>query len=124
MNPATGYSVAQSLRAVDTVVAAIASGDDPRSALWPVRARLAYLLRLIGLSVLLTFDASALTAFFDAFFALPVRRQRAYVSARDDAAGVLRAMAGVFIRCPRPLRVAVVRATVAAVGQICFKSRY
>lgn len=114
MNPATGYSVAQSLAAVDVVVAAVAAGDDPRRALWPLRARLTYRLQLIGLSVLLGLSADDLVRFFDAFFRLSVRRQRAYLSARDDAGGVLAAMAAVFVRCPVRLQVRVATRTAAA----------
>lgn len=96
MHPGTGYSVATSLRAADVVVDAVRTGRDPRAALWPWRARVVYLLRLAGLSVLLAMDADELCSFFDAFFALPVRRQRAYLTSRTDLTGLLCAMIGVF----------------------------
>ncbi|MBJ7288554.1 lycopene cyclase family protein [Williamsia sp.] len=92
MHPATGYSVATSMRCADAVVAAIARGDDPGSALWTARARLVHTLRRRGLNALLGLDAETTVEFFDAFFELPADRQRAYLSGRDDPRGVMAAM--------------------------------
>ncbi|GAC79439.1 lycopene beta-cyclase [Gordonia malaquae] len=107
MNPATGYSVAQSLAAADVLVDAIVAGRNPHRALWTGRARLAFRLRRLGLGVLLRLTAEELIMFFDAFFELDPRVQRGYLSARDDAAGVLRAMWSVYRRLPVPLRLRV-----------------
>ena len=104
MNPATGYSVGQSLQATDVVVGAIVAGRDAHDALWPRRARLAYRLRVLGLTVLLSLDSDDVVAFFDAFFRIDPRLQRRYLCGRDDAVGVLRAMAAVFPRLPMRLR--------------------
>ncbi|WP_045541191.1 lycopene cyclase family protein, partial [Gordonia sihwensis] len=103
MNPATGYSVAQSLRAADLVVEAVGRRD-PRAALWPRAARIAFALRLLGLLVLIRLRPAELVGFFDAFFGVPVPLQRAYVSSHADAPGVLRAMAAVFRRSPPRLK--------------------
>lgn len=92
MHPATGYSVATSMRCADDVVAAIERDDNPGSALWTARARLVHTLRRRGLNALLGLDAETTVEFFDAFFALPADRQRAYLSGRDDPRGVMAAM--------------------------------
>ncbi|WP_336791392.1 lycopene cyclase family protein [Gordonia malaquae] len=116
MNPATGYSVAQSLAAADVLVDAIVAGRDPHRALWTGRARLAFRLRRLGLGVLLRLTAEELIMFFDAFFQLDPRVQRGYLSARDDAAGVLRAMWSVYRRLPVPLRL---RVAAHSIRHIC-----
>ncbi|MFT3662288.1 MAG: lycopene cyclase family protein [Gordonia sp. (in: high G+C Gram-positive bacteria)] len=100
MHPATGYSIAVSLGAADTVAGAVARGDDPAAVLWTRRARWTFRLRMIGLAVLLGFDGDELTAFFDAFFRLPTARQRAYLGGRDDLRGTLATMWAVFRALP------------------------
>ncbi|MFM9376064.1 lycopene cyclase family protein [Gordonia sp. VNK21] len=98
MHPASGYSIAESLRSAELLAGALAAGADPRRALWPPAARRTYLLRLLGLQVLLRLDGAELCRFFDAFFSLPVADQRAYLSTRDDPAGLARTMLAVFAR--------------------------
>lgn len=104
MNPATGYSVAAALTACDDLVSALLAGRDPAAALWPRSARWAYRLRVIGLRALLGFDPVDLVAFFDAFFGLPIARQRDYTSGRSDLAGVLKSMLAVYFSLDRPMR--------------------
>ncbi len=96
VHPGTGYSVAASLAAVDTVVESLARGHDPSKALWPWHARTVRRLRDIGLSALLDLEPSATAGFFDAFFALPIARQRAYLSGRTDVLGTTAAMWSLF----------------------------
>ncbi|MGW5570743.1 lycopene cyclase family protein [Nocardia thailandica] len=103
-HPATGYSVAAALAAAG----AAAEG----APLWPPRARAVLALRRAGLRTLLALPPRDLPAFFDAFFALPVDRQRAYLSGRDDLAGTAAAMSALFARLPARLR----RHVVTAVG--------
>lgn len=117
MNPATGYSVAQSLAAVDAVVDAVVSGRDPARTLWSPRAKAVYALRLIGLAVLLALDGPALRRFFAAFFELSVTRQRSYLSGRDDLAGILATMLALFVRVPWRLRAVMVRQTVSTAAR-------
>lgn len=104
MHPATGYSVAASLRSTDLVVDAVISGVDVTEALWPHSARAVHRLRIAGLNAILGFDAYQLPVFFDAFFSLPPRLQRAYLSDRTDLAGMLQAMGVVFARVPMAMR--------------------
>ncbi|MBA8794519.1 lycopene beta-cyclase [Friedmanniella endophytica] len=93
MHPATGYSVALGLRLADELAGAVAAGRDVWSVLWPARARQVQRLREIGLTTLLRLPHAGVEQFFAAFFALPLDRQRAYLSERTDPAGTLAAMA-------------------------------
>lgn len=79
IHPATGYSVAASLRAAPRLAAAIAAGDDPAEALWPRPYRRARVLHDYGLDALLRLDAAETGAFFGAFFELPVERWADYL---------------------------------------------
>ena len=118
MNPATGYSVAQSLGAVDGLVDALREGRDLRAHLWPRCARAVHLLRMLGLAVLLSLDAAQLVEFFDAFFRLSADRQRAYLSSRSDLGGLLVTMAAVFVRCPPRLMATVAAASLRTVPRL------
>ncbi|WP_408014616.1 lycopene cyclase family protein [Rhodococcus xishaensis] len=116
IHPATGYSVAASLGAADDVVRALTSGQDPAKALWPRKARLVQSLREVGLSALLHLDPPHTAEFFDAFFSLPVERQRAYLSRRADAAGTMRTMWELFRTADPPIRRTLVRVGVRRVS--------
>ena len=96
MHPATGYSVATSLRKVDTIVNAVAAGVDPVPALWPATARGVQRLRLRGVRTLLALPPQQLREFFDVFAAMPVGLQRAYLSGRTDLRGTAEAMTWLF----------------------------
>ncbi|MEC3953198.1 lycopene cyclase family protein [Nocardia sp. CDC153] len=96
MHPATGYSVATSLRLADTAI----SGDST----WPVSARAVMLLRQAGLRALLALPPTEIPGFFDAFFAMPTSSQRAYLSGRDDLRGTATAMATLFAALPWRVR--------------------
>ncbi|WP_454163492.1 lycopene cyclase family protein [Gordonia iterans] len=122
MHPATGYSIAGSLAAVDEVAATIVRGDDPAALLWTTRARLVYRLRLIGLAVLLGFDGPGLAEFFDAFFRLTVRTQRAYLGGRDDLRGTTTAMWAVFRRLPAKQKARLVTLTGRALGRMVVRT--
>ncbi len=104
IHPGTGYSVAATLSAVDDVVGALISGSDPAKVLWPWPARIVRSLRNVGLSALLDLDPARTPEFFDAFFSLPVERQRAYLSRRADAPGTIGAMWHLFRTVPPPIR--------------------
>ncbi|HEY9311837.1 lycopene cyclase family protein [Williamsia sp.] len=112
MHPATGYSLAASLREADTVVNALVNQQDPRRALWNRRTRAVYRLRDRGLTSLLGLDPIDVVRFFDGFFDLPVADQRAYLSSRDDLAGVARAMTRVVAHTDRAVAYKVMRGAV------------
>jgi lycopene beta-cyclase len=93
MHPATGYSVAVSLRLAEEVARAVGAGRDVWDVLWPAPARRVQRLREMGLTTLLRLPPTGAEQFFAAFFALPAARQRAYLSDRTDPVGTLAAMA-------------------------------
>jgi lycopene beta-cyclase len=111
VHPATGYSVADAVRLAPRLATAFATGDDPWRVLWPARARAVHALRRKGLRTLLALTPEQVPEFFDLFFALPDRLQRAYLSGREDLPGTAAAMAAMFRAAPRPLRAAMLRST-------------
>ncbi|MGW0020136.1 lycopene cyclase family protein [Rhodococcus sp. NPDC003382] len=112
MHPATGYAVATALSAADPVVAAVRAGRDPDRVLWTPTARTVAALRARGLAVLLGLGGENAAEFFAAFFELPVDRQRAYLSGRDDPAGVAAAMWSLFGSVPPALRRTILRSMI------------
>ncbi|WP_327151298.1 lycopene cyclase family protein [Nocardia sp. NBC_01329] len=103
LHPATGYSVAAALSAADTVAAG-GSG-------WTLAAHTVYRLRRAGLRALLALPPADIPRFFDAFFDLDTELQRAYLSRRDDPAGTLTAMSGLFFALPTGVRARLTAAT-------------
>lgn len=95
MHPATGYSVAPSLRLADDLAVLLAAGSpgDAVRLLRNRRRRLVRLLRGAGLTTLLRLPPDGVTAFFEAFFRLPPHQQRAYLTGHEEPAGVAAAMA-------------------------------
>ncbi len=101
MHPATGYSVATSLRLAPRVAAAVAGSpgsplDAARSALWPRSARLVHAFRRKGLEALLRMPAEQVPEFFERFFAISPRHRWAYLIGREDLPGTAVAMAALF----------------------------
>jgi len=113
VHPASGYSVAAALRlapAMADVLAAGGTAADLQRLLWSARARAVHAIRLRGMRSLLALSPEQVPEFFAAFFALPTRDQRAYLSGRDDLAGTAGAMRAVLPRMPAQLSARVVRA--------------
>jgi lycopene beta-cyclase len=111
VHPATGYSVAASLRASGRVAAAIARlvGDDAdvasvREAVWPRSARRTRALHDLGLDVMLALDPDLLRTFFDVFFDLPVELWSPYLRVDAEPSAVARTMRALFRAAPAPLR--------------------
>ncbi|MFP5021353.1 lycopene cyclase family protein [Pseudonocardia phyllosphaerae] len=111
VHPATGFSVAPALRLAPQVAAALATHlphDPARAAhaaerlLWSPAARAVHVLRAHGLRTVLDLPPALVPGFFDAFFRS--RRGRAFLTGRDDVAGTLAGMAGVFTAAPGPVR--------------------
>ncbi|GAB2632771.1 lycopene cyclase family protein [Nocardia goodfellowii] len=96
IHPATGYSVAAALGAADE----LAAGESGR----PLSERAVHTLRSIGLRALLALPPNDIPLFFDAFFTLPPRAQRAYLSGRTDLSGTAAAMARLFAAVPMRTR--------------------
>jgi lycopene beta-cyclase len=112
-HPATGYSVAASLRAAPRVAAAIKRSccspgrPDTRQvwrAVWPRQLRRTRHLHAYGLEVLLRLDQDQLATFFDVFFELPVDVWAPYLRVDATPGDVSRAMAAVLRGLPRGMR--------------------
>ncbi|MDT8913929.1 lycopene cyclase family protein [Amycolatopsis sp. PS_44_ISF1] len=113
VHPATGYSLAASLRLAPRVAAAMAGAFEAgppavvraaSKALWTPEARAVFSLRRHGLHVLCGMAPDERAAFFDLFFTLPPAAQRAFTSGREDLPGTAAAMAKLFRTAPRGLR--------------------
>jgi lycopene beta-cyclase len=101
VHPATGYSVATSLRLAPLIAAAVAGEPGAalgaaRSALWPRSARLVHTFRRWGLEAVLRMPASQVPEFFERFFAIPARHRWAYLTGRENLPGTAMAMAALF----------------------------
>lgn len=94
LHPATGYSVGTLLYGVDDFLDSIVEGKKAS----PPGGRALAWLRRRGLHVLLGFDAEETRRFFDAFFTLPDRAIREYLTG-TTAIGTM----GVMIRLAGPL---------------------
>ena len=113
MHPATGFSVAATLRLAPAVADALAAHlpGDPRGALaaahavlWPPAAQAVHLLRRRGLEALLRMPPEEVPAFFEVFFALPEHHRWAYLTGRDDLLATVAAMNALFGRAGWRLR--------------------
>jgi lycopene beta-cyclase len=113
VHPATGFSVAESLRLAPLVANALAE-QLPRgpahavaaasSVLWPLSARIVHVLRRRGLEALLRMPPARVPAFFEAFFDLPARHRWAYLTGRVDLAGMVAAMNALYLGADWGLR--------------------
>ena len=101
IHPATGFSLASSLRLAPQVAAALAAHLPADSAaalaaaqktVWPLDARVVHRVRRIGLESLLRMPPADVPAFFEQFFALPEPHRWTYLTARDDVSGIVAAM--------------------------------
>lgn len=113
MHPATGFSVATTLRLAPAVADALTEHlpGDPRGALaaaravvWPPAARAVHLLRRRGLEALLRMPPAEVPAFFEVFFGLPERHRWTYLTCRDDLGATVAAMNVLFGRAGWGLR--------------------
>lgn len=113
VHPATGYSVGTALCLAPQVALAIADAlpAGPRAArmaaqhlIWPPSAKLVHRLRRRGLEVLLHLTPDQTRDFFELFFTLDPKLQRAYLSGRDDLKGTAQAMSELFRAAPWRLR--------------------
>jgi lycopene beta-cyclase len=104
VHPATGYSVAASLRAAPRVARAIAAGDPLGEAVRPRAQLRARSMHDYGLDALLRLDDADIAAFFDAFFELPQERWADYLRVDTTPAAVAAVMSRVFLRAPWRVR--------------------
>jgi lycopene cyclase-like protein len=115
IHPATGFSVAASLRRAPVVAAALhaalAGGADPDQAaaagweaVWPRDLLRQRALHTYGLEVLLRLDGAEVQRFFDVFFSLPPEAWHGYLSGAGSSRDLARTMLAVARRLPWSLR--------------------
>lgn len=113
IHPATGYSLAASLRlapvVAETIAARLPEGPDvalaaAKKVVWPRAAQIVHRFRRIGLESLLRMPPQNVPAFFEQFFALPEAHRWTYLTARDDVGGIVTAMNCLFKQSSNPLR--------------------
>ncbi|MEZ4463924.1 MAG: lycopene cyclase family protein [bacterium] len=114
VHPATGYSLAHSLRAAPVVADALAEGlgrGDPAAAvraawaaLWPREKQRLWTVYRFGLQILTRLDLPETQAFFSAFFALPAPLAQGWLAGTLTVAEAREAMWGVFGGLPAGLR--------------------
>ncbi|UXA18076.1 lycopene cyclase family protein [Mycobacterium sp. SMC-4] len=113
IHPATGFSVATSLQLAPRVAEAFAAhlpGRPDRAlaaaqdVVWPRAAKVVHHIRRIGLEALLRMPPDTVPGFFEQFFRLPEKHRWTYLTARDDVAGTLAAMGGLFRESDNRLR--------------------
>lgn len=101
VHPATGYSVATSLRRAPVVARALAEG---RRVGRSSAERAVHALRLRGLTALLAMRPDEVPEFFDEFFNLSENDQRAYLGGHGDLRATVRAMISLYSRAPWRMR--------------------
>jgi lycopene beta-cyclase len=117
IHPATGYSVASSLRAVERVADAVTEqlgrpGSVDRAAdtaavydaVWPRSLRRTRRMHDFGLEVLVGMDAAQIRGFFQAFFELPTDRWAPYLRIDTPPSELARVMSSMFAQADWPLR--------------------
>lgn len=129
VHPATGYSVAASLRAAPELAAAVASalsqpgGGPARAAaygwamIWPTERVRTRALHAFGLEVLLRMDQRQTQQFFATFFRLPPARWHGYLSGRLGPAETAQAMGMLWARAPAAVRRLLAQAALSADGR-------
>ncbi|MGJ7905232.1 lycopene cyclase family protein [Actinopolyspora sp. H202] len=122
IHPTTGFSVAGVLQLAPLVAAALSDGleRDPvtaareaRSVLWPLAALATRQLRLRAAEGLLAMPPRMVPAFFDVFFDMPPRQQRAFLAPLASPRDCREAMTELFNRSPWWLRARLVVGGVA-----------
>lgn len=115
IHPATGYSVASSLRASARVASAVtgrlreapdfaADRAAIADAVWPRPLRRTRRLHDFGLDVLVGMDAAEIRGFFQTFFELPTDRWAAYLRIDTAPGDLARVMTSMFAQADWPLR--------------------
>jgi lycopene beta-cyclase len=113
VHPASGFSVATSLRLAPAVADAIAAAParNPaksiaaaRSVVWPRGAAAVHRFRRVGLEALLRMPPAEVPAFFETFFALPARHRWCYLTERANVRGTAATMRALYGRADWRMR--------------------
>jgi lycopene beta-cyclase len=115
IHPATGYSLAASLRAAPAIASATVAALDRRAtadavsaaawaALWPVARRRVRALEAFGLSSMLRMGQGELAQFFDAFFELPIARRSSYLAGGSSLREMSATMRALYATSPPSVR--------------------
>lgn len=104
VHPATGYSLARSLRLAAPAARALAEGTSLHAACWPASDARAWALHRFGMEVLITLDAPSIRAFFDAFFDQAPEVWRAWLAGTLGPGALAAAMLAHFGRLGWDLR--------------------
>ncbi|GAA0500382.1 lycopene cyclase family protein [Deinococcus depolymerans] len=124
VHPISGFQVSGALRdapaVADAIAGALRDGGDPAQAgwdvLWTPERRAARAVHLLGVQALLNLPASALPAFFGAFFALPPTRWHAFLDPRTPPGPLARTMLRLFAHAPAHVRLPLARAALGHAG--------
>lgn len=103
-HPASGYSLAASLRMAEVLADTVSNDGDPIAAIWPAAMRRTRALHDAGLGVLLRLDRDGVVDFFEAFFGLPADLWADYLRVDAPEERVVEAMQDVFRRAPWSVR--------------------
>jgi lycopene beta-cyclase len=116
VNPATGYSIARSLRAAPALAAAVVDAlrvrrvaphelaDIAWRTVWPNQRRRSHRLYSAGLEAIMAMDAGERRRFFDAFFDLPVEVWAPFTRGDQAPRELLATMWQLFGECPADVR--------------------
>ena len=121
VHPATGYSVAASLRAGSTIADAVLAGAGAaavRAVVLSARQRATLGLLGLGREVLLGLDEAQTDAFFSTFFALPERAWAGYLDTGSAPTSIAATMLRVARALPAPGRRALAAAVPRAVWRL------
>jgi lycopene beta-cyclase len=124
VSPISGYSVANTLAAVEPVADALMAarrngaraGDAVLDAVWGAEARQRRRLQRFALRAACTFGQRAADDFFSMFFALPAPRWRGFLDGTAGVGDVRRTMLALFKAVPASLRLRLVAGAATADG--------
>lgn len=130
VHPATGYTVAASLRQAPALAQALATGLDaagPHAAaeagwqvLWPAERRAAWVVLEYGRQAILSLEPAAVDDFFRAFFALPQATWAPFLSGQLSARQAGGLMARMFLVAPTSLRLKLSASSFSTEGLAAF----
>jgi lycopene cyclase-like protein len=124
VHPATGYSIAHTLRkaepVAEAIVSALAEGGVEyaraagNAAVWSRSQRATWELYAFGLEALVSMDVDETSRFFDAFFRMPLASWAGYLAGTLSPSELGAAMTGLFRTLPASVRWRLLKAGISA----------